>query len=83
MHRIGIRAAAHGVADRLRLWQSDPRDLALGGGECRSAGDCTGRSDLPNQLNNSLVFPGLFRGVLDVRARSTPRPDVIVDAPVP
>ena len=30
----------------------------------------TGRSDLPNQLNNSLVFPGLFRGVLDVRART-------------
>ena len=30
----------------------------------------TGRSDFPNQLNNSLVFPGLFRGALDVRARS-------------
>jgi malate dehydrogenase (oxaloacetate-decarboxylating) len=30
----------------------------------------TGRGDLPNQLNNSLVFPGLFRGALDVRARS-------------
>jgi len=29
----------------------------------------TGRSDFPNQLNNSLVFPGLFRGALDVRAR--------------
>lgn len=29
----------------------------------------TGRSDLPNQVNNALVFPGLFRGVLDVRAR--------------
>jgi malate dehydrogenase (oxaloacetate-decarboxylating) len=29
----------------------------------------TGRSDFPNQLNNSLGFPGLFRGVLDVRAR--------------
>jgi malate dehydrogenase (oxaloacetate-decarboxylating) len=32
----------------------------------------TGRSDFPNQLNNSLVFPGLFRGVLDVRARAIP-----------
>jgi malate dehydrogenase (oxaloacetate-decarboxylating) len=30
----------------------------------------TGRSDFPNQLNNSLVFPGLFRGALDVRARA-------------
>ena len=30
----------------------------------------TGRSDLPNQLNNSLGFPGIFRGTLDVRART-------------
>jgi malate dehydrogenase (oxaloacetate-decarboxylating) len=29
----------------------------------------TGRSDFPNQINNVLCFPGLFRGVLDVRAR--------------
>jgi malate dehydrogenase (oxaloacetate-decarboxylating) len=28
----------------------------------------TGRSDFPNQLNNSLVFPGIFRGTLDARA---------------
>jgi len=31
---------------------------------------CTGRSDLSNQMNNSLVFPGIFRGTLDVRART-------------
>ncbi|HND54579.1 MAG TPA: malic enzyme-like NAD(P)-binding protein, partial [Pirellulaceae bacterium] len=30
----------------------------------------TGRSDFPNQVNNSLAFPGIFRGVLDVRART-------------
>ncbi|HSQ62095.1 MAG TPA: NADP-dependent malic enzyme [Polyangiaceae bacterium] len=30
----------------------------------------TGRSDFPNQVNNSLGFPGIFRGVLDARARS-------------
>lgn len=30
----------------------------------------TGRSDFPNQLNNSLGFPGIFRGVLDIRART-------------
>ncbi|HTO81323.1 MAG TPA: NADP-dependent malic enzyme [Methylomirabilota bacterium] len=30
----------------------------------------TGRSDFPNQVNNSLVFPGVFRGVLDCRART-------------
>ena len=29
----------------------------------------TGRSDFPNQVNNSLVFPAVFRGTLDVRAR--------------
>jgi len=29
---------------------------------------CSGRSDMPNQVNNSLIFPGLFRGVLDVQA---------------
>ncbi|MGV8168674.1 MAG: NAD(P)-dependent malic enzyme [Candidatus Nanoarchaeia archaeon] len=29
----------------------------------------TGRSDFPNQLNNVLAFPGIFRGALDVRAR--------------
>lgn len=29
----------------------------------------TGRSDFPNQVNNSLGFPGIFRGVLDVRAK--------------
>jgi malate dehydrogenase (oxaloacetate-decarboxylating) len=28
----------------------------------------TGRSDFPNQVNNSLGFPGIFRGALDVRA---------------
>lgn len=30
----------------------------------------TGRSDFPNQVNNSLGFPGIFRGALDVRART-------------
>jgi malate dehydrogenase (oxaloacetate-decarboxylating) len=30
----------------------------------------TGRSDFPNQVNNSLAFPPIFRGVLDVRART-------------
>jgi malate dehydrogenase (oxaloacetate-decarboxylating) len=30
----------------------------------------TGRSDLPNQVNNSLAFPGIFRGALDSRVRN-------------
>jgi len=33
----------------------------------------TGRSDFPNQINNALVFPGMFRGVLDARARRITR----------
>ncbi len=41
--------------------------------EAKNAGAAivaTGRSDFPNQVNNSLVFPAVFRGALDVRARS-------------
>ncbi len=39
----------------------------------------TGRSDFPNQINNSLVFPSLFRGVLDARAKGV-NFDVMVTA---
>jgi malate dehydrogenase (oxaloacetate-decarboxylating) len=34
----------------------------------------TGRSDFPNQINNVLAFPGIFRGALDVRARDINEP---------
>ncbi|HBG56301.1 MAG TPA: NAD-dependent malic enzyme, partial [Ruminococcaceae bacterium] len=40
-------------------------DLALKAG---AAVVGTGRSDFPNQINNVLAFPGIFRGALDVRA---------------
>lgn len=42
------------------------RDEALAGG---AAVVGTGRSDFPNQINNVLAFPGIFRGALDVRSR--------------
>ena len=45
--------------------------------EARAAGAAivgTGRSDHPNQINNVLAFPGLFRGALDVRARDINEP---------
>lgn len=42
-----------------------PEDAKAGG--ARIIG--TGRSDFPNQINNVLAFPGIFRGALDVRAR--------------
>ncbi|MEM4962369.1 MAG: NADP-dependent malic enzyme, partial [Acidilobaceae archaeon] len=41
--------------------------------EAREAGAkivATGRSDFPNQVNNSLVFPAMFRGLLDVKAKA-------------
>jgi malate dehydrogenase (oxaloacetate-decarboxylating) len=41
-------------------------DLALKAG---AAVVGTGRSDFPNQINNVLAFPGIFRGALDVRAK--------------
>ncbi len=40
----------------------------------------TGRSDLPNQVNNCLAFPGIFRGALDVRARDINEPMKIAAA---
>ncbi|MFY9381719.1 MAG: NADP-dependent malic enzyme [Eubacteriales bacterium] len=42
-----------------------PEDAKLGG----AAVIATGRSDYPNQINNVLAFPGVFRGAFDVRAR--------------
>jgi len=41
-----------------------PHDAKAGGARIAA----TGRSDFPNQVNNSLVFPGIFRGTLDARA---------------
>ena len=42
-----------------------PEDAKAGGAKVVS----TGRSDYPNQINNVLAFPGIFRGTFDVRAR--------------
>ena len=41
-----------------------PEDAKAGGARVVS----TGRSDFPNQINNVLAFPGIFRGAFDVRA---------------
>lgn len=43
-----------------------PEDAKAAGAEVVA----TGRSDYPNQVNNSLMFPAIFRGALDVRART-------------
>ena len=42
-----------------------PEDAKAGGAKVIS----TGRSDYPNQINNVLVFPGVFRGAFDIRAK--------------
>ena len=43
-----------------------PDDAKAGGAKVVS----TGRSDFPNQINNVLVFPGIFRGALDAKAKA-------------
>ena len=40
----------------------------------------TGRSDFPNQVNNSLIFPSVIRGVLDVKSKAVPDDAIIAGA---
>lgn len=53
-----------------------PEEAAAGG----AAVVATGRSDYPNQINNVLAFPGIFRGAFDVRAREINEPMKIAAA---
>ncbi len=59
-----------GTAHRIRHGEPRPGDQLRRGQEARA--DiivATGRSDYPNQVNNVLGFPFIFRGALDVRAQ--------------
>ncbi len=77
---IGVSAANMLTADMVRSMAREPIIFALANPdpeitreEALSAGArimATGRSDYPNQVNNVLGFPGIFRGALDVRARA-------------
>jgi malate dehydrogenase (oxaloacetate-decarboxylating)(NADP+) len=78
---VGLSAANVLSHDMLRSMAHDPIVFALANPEPeidpRVALDCrpdviiaTGRSDYPNQVNNVLAFPYLFRGALDIRARA-------------
>jgi len=77
---VGLSAPGTMTPDMVRSMAKDPIILALANPTpeitpdlARSAGAfaiATGRSDYPNQINNSLAFPGVFRGALDVRART-------------
>jgi malate dehydrogenase (oxaloacetate-decarboxylating) len=67
--------SAHGVRQMapdaivFALANPDP-EVAPEEVEGHAAVIATGRSDYPNQINNVLAFPGIFRGALDVRART-------------
>ena len=75
---IGVSAPGTLTADMVRTMNRDPVIFACANptpeifpDEAKAAGAAvvsTGRSDFPNQVNNVLCFPGIFRGALDVRA---------------
>lgn len=75
---IGVSAAGMLSKEMVRTMAKDPIIFAMANpvpeimpDEAKEAGVSvmgTGRSDFPNQINNVLAFPGLFRGALDVRA---------------
>ena len=67
--------------DHLRHGEPRSRNHAGGGAEVRDdAIVATGRSDYPNQINNVLGFPYIFRGALDVQARTINEPMKIAAA---
>ena len=75
---FGMSAPNVLTADMVRTMAKDPMVFAMANpvpeimpDEAKRGGAAvvgTGRSDYPNQINNVLAFPGVFRGALDVRA---------------
>ena len=75
---IGVSAPGTLTQEMVRSMAKDPIIFACANptpeifpDEAKAAGAAvvsTGRSDFPNQINNVLCFPGIFRGALDVRA---------------
>ena len=75
---IGVSAPGSLTAEMVKTMAPDPIIFAMANpvpeimpDEAKAAGVRimgTGRSDFPNQINNVLAFPGIFRGALDVRA---------------
>ena len=75
---IGLSGPNVIAADDIRKMAKDPIVFALANPEPEVSPEdalplarilATGRSDYPNQINNVLGFPGIFRGLLDVRAK--------------
>jgi len=87
---IGLSAPGIVTQDMVRSMAEDPVVFAMANPVpeimphlAREAGArviATGRSDFPNQVNNVLGFPGIFRGALDVRARDINEPMKIAAA---
>ncbi|MCR4936493.1 MAG: NAD-dependent malic enzyme, partial [Oscillospiraceae bacterium] len=77
---IGVSAPGVVTADMVRTMNRDAVVFACANptpeifpDEAKAGGArviATGRSDYPNQINNVLAFPGIFRGAFDVRARA-------------
>lgn len=75
---VGVSAPGSLTGDMIKTMSKDPIIFAMANptpeiypDEAKAAGAKvigTGRSDFPNQINNVLAFPGIFRGALDVRA---------------
>jgi malate dehydrogenase (oxaloacetate-decarboxylating) len=75
---IGVSVAGALTAEMVQTMNNDPIIFAMANpvpeimpDEAKAAGAAvigTGRSDFPNQVNNVLAFPGIFRGALDARA---------------
>jgi malate dehydrogenase (oxaloacetate-decarboxylating) len=76
---VGVSAAGAVTKEMVRSMNENPIIFAMANPvpeimpeEAKEAGALvvgTGRSDFPNQVNNVLAFPGIFRGALDVRAK--------------
>ncbi|HIS56165.1 MAG: NADP-dependent malic enzyme [Lachnospiraceae bacterium] len=76
---IGVSAPGTVTPEMIKSMAKDPILFTMANpvpeimpDEARAAGAAvvgTGRSDFPNQINNVLAFPGIFRGALDVRAK--------------
>jgi malate dehydrogenase (oxaloacetate-decarboxylating) len=76
---IGVSAPNLICVEDIKRMADDPIVFALANPEPEIAPEeaypyvrilATGRSDYPNQINNMLCFPGLFRGLLDSRVRT-------------
>ena len=90
---IGVSAPGLVTAEMVKTMNPDPVIFACANPvpeifpeEAKAGGAAvvsTGRSDFPNQINNVLAFPGIFRGAFDCRARLIPDNELSADYIIP